>query len=167
MKRGFLILSVLIGLLAGAQPVSKLYAYSQVFIPGMIPQRDISEEPGRSIIPVRTNIIYYIYVKHNNSTLIQPKQIWIKGKWYKILRAPLVKTPIYSDQPGNKLLVPSTGYKVIQLQLGDSLAAVNKLPASVIKLKLNAELILAYNWKGNTYYSSVKNISELEPVHGL
>jgi len=153
--------------LAFAQPVTKVYAYSQSFTPGIVPQRDIAEKPGAAFQKSHTIINYYIYLKLGSSALVQPKQIWIKGKWYKIIRSSPVKTPVFADQPGKKILVPSTGYKVLQVQPGDTLQAIGKLSGTVKKMMNNSELVIAYNWKGVTYYNSVKKITVLERVHAL
>ena len=168
MKRGFLIYCLLISQLGLAQPsISKVYAFSQSFTPGIIPQRDMREEPGAVVQKPHVIVNYYIYIKLAGSASAQPKQIWIRGKWYKITRYPLVKTPVYSDQPQKKLLVPLTGYKVFQLQPGDSLQSVGKLSPIVKKMMGNSELILVYGYKGMTYYSSLKKITVLDPVHGI
>jgi hypothetical protein len=53
------------------------------------------------------------------------------------------------------------------MELGDSLKTGSKISASLKKMMGSLELILAYTWKGMTYYTSLKKIAELEPVHGI
>lgn len=167
MKRSFLIYCLLISQLVIAQPVTKVYAFSQAFTPGIVPQRDIAEGPGKAVQKSHTKINYYIYIKLGSSALVQPKQIWIMGKWFKIIRSSLVKTPVYSDGPGKKLLVPSTGYKVLQVQPGDTLQSAGKISPALKKMINSSELVLAYSYKGMTYYSALKKITVLERVQGI
>jgi hypothetical protein len=167
MKRSFLIYGLLISQLVIAQPVTKVYAYSQAFTPGIVPQREIAEEPGKAVQKSHTKINYYIYIKLGSSVTVQPKQIWIMGKWFKIIHSSQVKTPIYAEGPGKKLLVPSTGYKVLQVQPGDTLQSAGKISTALKKMMSSSELILAYSYKGMTYYSAVKKITVLDRVQGI
>jgi hypothetical protein len=167
MKRGFLIYCILISQLVFAQPVTKIYGYSQSFTPGIVPQRDIAEKPGTANRKSHTIINYYIYIKLAGPVPVQLQQIWIKDRWYKIISSPQVKTPVYTDQPGKKLLVPLTGYKVLQVKLGDTLTTIVTPSSAVRKMTNNSELVLVYKWKGNIYYSQLKQVTVLERVQGI
>ncbi|MBM3415673.1 MAG: hypothetical protein FJY20_04325 [Bacteroidetes bacterium] len=167
--KNFLIISALLsaGSIA-AQPVIKLYAYSQVDTPGIVPQRDIPAEDGAAPVKKPAAVIsYYIYASLSRIAAVQFSRIWIKGQWYKIRTTAAVTTPVITDQPVVKTLVPATRQKVVQVQQGDSLIAPQKSFAALKKMMSNSKLILAYTWKSKTWYIPVKKITELEPMHAL
>jgi hypothetical protein len=163
MKSLFLICSLFFFGSACAQPLVKIYGFSQLFTPGMIPT-DMNDEKGRAKRP-RTNTNYYIYLSLPAKETIKVNEMRIGQQWYKLLGATSVKTPVYIEQPVKKLVVAATLNKVLELQKGDSSATVRNL--LLTKDLANAELIVSYTWKGKTFYISKQKITVLEPVHGL
>lgn len=168
MKNFLLISAFLSGGPLAAQPVIKLYAYSQVFTPGIVPQRDIVSENGSPEPNKPLAIIQYsIYASLTPAASVQFNKVWIKGQWYKIRTTADVTTPVITDQPVVKTLVPATTQKVVQVQQGDSLLSPQKSFAALRKMMNQSELIVAYIWKSKTYYIPVKKITELEPMHAM
>ena len=84
--KNFLISIILFTRLEGtAQPSLHLYAYSQVFTPGIVPQRDIRSEDGQvAVNRPSANTQYYIYVVTASSVSILPERVWINERWYNI-----------------------------------------------------------------------------------
>jgi hypothetical protein len=157
---------LILGKLSLAQPPVKLFVYSQVFTPGMVPQRDIPSENGAARVnrPAATTQ-YYIYAAVGSAVSIYPDQVWIKGQWYKISKTNLVKAPVMSDVPATKVLVPAGHKKVLGADLGAALPAIRKPFPGLVKMMSDAEFILRFAWKGKFYYSPLKKITVLDPVH--
>jgi hypothetical protein len=155
--------ALLIGSIALAQPALKLYAFSQVTTPGMVPGRDAEDENGKAIPQPRGSVNYLVYLASSSKT-IQPKEIWIKDRWYAVLRYSVVRTPVYSEPPVKKLLVPSQKWRVIQLQIGDPLPKKSKSDPSTSS---GQGIVLFYSWNKHIYSTSLKKITPLPPIHGL
>src|SRR5438046_1865154 len=134
MKHLMIIPAILIASISVAQPALKIYAYSQTHTPGMIPAGDAKDENGKAITGGRSGLTFIVYVA-SPANNIDPKEIWLKDHWWAVLRSSIVKTPVYSEQPVRKLLVPSQKWKVIQLQIGDALPK---------KMGGEADLVLHY-----------------------
>lgn len=163
MKKGLLITALLFSLVMAGQPALKLYGFSRVSTPGMVPAREFDEN-GRTINkPANESIGYFIYLAANASLKIQPKEIWIMGKRYRVSSAPVIQSPVVA---GKDTLVKATSLKIQELQWDNKPSTTTSTPATVKKLAATNELVLKYQWKGKTYYKSLKKISELEPVFG-
>lgn len=157
---------LILGKLSLAQSPVNLFVYSQVFTPGMVPQRDIpSENGGSRVNKPSATIQYYIYVAVDPAASIYPDQVWIKGQWYKISRTKMVKVPVRSVAPVTKVLVPAGPKKVLQAILGAALPALKKPFPGLVKMMSEAEFILRFAWKDKFYYSPLKKITVLDPVH--
>ncbi len=167
MKKGLILFGILIGEVVTAQPALKLYAYSQVFTPGMVPQRDIPGENGSKPVNRPISVVnYYIYLSMSPSVAIQPVEIWVRGHGFNIKKIFSVKTPVVAEGPEKKVLVRGTRQKVQQIGLGDSLVITAGSSAALQKRMRNADLVLAYSWNGKTWYGSLKKIITLPPLHG-
>lgn len=150
---------------AGAQPVTKLYAYSRVFTPGIVRQRDIPAENGNPAASKPLAVVqYYIYAKMKTPAGVQFRQVWINGQWYAIARTSNRKTPVQIETPSPKTLVPATSQKIMQIEPGDSLTIIKKPFAALASMMKKAALILCYAWKGKLYYIPLQTIPELEKV---
>ncbi|MGQ0737494.1 MAG: hypothetical protein ACT4OJ_00385 [Bacteroidota bacterium] len=168
MKRCFIISFVLASQLITAQPAVKLYGYSQVFVPGMIPQDDVPDENGgRTIKKPHVVTNYYLFIAASPATIIQPREIWLEGKGFRAISQQLVKTPVMSDYPEKKTLVAATKLKVTQLTLGDSLPSSPKPTQTLRRLTVANQFVLVYSWKGKRYYTVIKKLTVLSPVHGV
>ncbi len=167
MMKNLLITGILFTHLQGeAQPSVQLYAYSQVFTPGIVPRRDIRAENGKSTVNRPTAITqYYIYVVTAASVSIQPEKVWIREQWYTIKSSAIVKTPVKTDSPAPVQLVPSLQKRVLQLEPGDPAPAIRRPFASLARMIKKDALILRYVWKGKVYYQSLAKITVLDPVH--
>lgn len=168
-KRNFLLLLVLLlGVLAYSQPPVTLRAFKQPVLPGTVPVGVSPNTPPSSQIGKRLSTNYYLYLIYPKSTAIQPQQVWIKGKAYKLSVDPVASTPVehvnrnIPTRPVTTVLVPKTSSKVARLVPVSLLEAATP-PATVKKLMQTSELVVSYKWKGKTYYKTVKKITELEP----
>jgi Na+-transporting NADH:ubiquinone oxidoreductase subunit NqrB len=163
MKKGFLISALLFSLVMAGQPALKLYGFSRVSTPGMVPAREFDEN-GRTINkPANESIGYFIYLAANASLKIQPREIWIMGKRYTVSSAPVIQSPVVA---GKDTLVKSTSLKVQELKWNNSPLNTTSLSKAVKKMTTANELVLKYQWKGKTYYKALKKINVLEPVFG-
>ncbi len=163
MKKGLLITALLFSLVMAGQPTLKLYGFSRVSTPGMVPAREFDEN-GRTISkPANESVGYFIYLAANASLKIQPKEIWIMGKRYLINSAPVIQSPVIA---GRDTLVKATSLKVQELKWNNSPLNTTSLSKAVKKMTAANELVLKYQWKGKTWYKTVKKIKELEPVFG-
>jgi len=168
MKRCSIAVLLLISQAVPAQPVVKLYGYSQVFVPGMIPQDDVPDENGGK--PVKKSHVvtnYYFFIAASPAAIVQPNEIWLDGKGFKAIRQQVVKTPVTSDSPEKKTLVAATTLKVTQLTLGDSLTSAPKPTQTLRRLMAANQFVLVYSWKGKRYYTAIKKLTVLSPVHGV
>lgn len=165
--KSFLLVNCLVAyILSNAQMPVNIYAWSQVFKPGIIVQRDLPSENGNPPVKKPAAVTQYIiYVAHSYKEPLQLKKIWIKGTWYRVQKATVVTTPVVTEQPESITLIPATSRKVIRAEPGDSLAAQQKTFPALSSMMKGAELIAAYTLKGKTYYLPLKKIKELDPVH--
>jgi len=165
--KSFLFLLFLIGSrVVEAQPEVSIYAYSQVFTPGMIRQRDVPAENGSVPVKAALSVIqYYIYVAVSPSASLQLKEIWIKGQRYKIKRVTVVQTPVKIETPSVRVLVPASRQKVIKAEPGDSLPVIKRPFPALKKMMKQSELIVSYSWDGKVYFTPVRKITVLETVH--
>lgn len=153
-------------LLTNAQIPVNVYAWSQVFKPGIVVQRNLPSENGNPpVIKPATVTQYIIYVAHSYKEPLQLKKLWIKGTWYRLQKVIVVNTPVVTEQPESITLIPATRRKVIRAEPGDSLAAGQKTFPALSSMMKRAELIVVYVRKGKTYYLPLKKITALNPVH--
>lgn len=164
MKIGLPIIAIIISVAGFAQPSVKLYGYSQLYIPGMVPQREIpGENGGKEVRTSFTTTNYYVYIR--SSVLLQPQEIWIGGKWHAAARTLIKSTPIIGEEPQKKTLVPFTNLKVQQVELGDTLSNSLAITPTLQKMMTANDLIISYTWKGKKYYATKKKLIVLEPIH--
>ena len=163
-----LMLTLLAGLISGAQPPLSLKAYKQVVIPGTVPVGISDDAPPSSRIGKRVSTNYYLYLVSPPKEAVQPLQVWINKKPYKITVETVARTPVehtsrnIPTRPVTTVLVAKTGQKVVRLQPAAPLERAS-LPARAQKLVDSSELVVAYKWKGKTYYKALDKITELEP----
>lgn len=163
MKKGLLLSALLFSLVTTGQPAIKLYGYSRVSSPGMVPAREFDEN-GRTISkPANASTGYFIYLAASPSLKIQPKEIWIMGKRYLVNSAPVIHPPVIA---GKDTLVKAISLKIQQLQWDNNPSTTTGIPATIKKQAATHELVLKYQWKGKTWYKTLKKIKELEPVFG-
>jgi hypothetical protein len=163
MRKGLLITALLFSLMMAGQPSLKLFGYSRVSTPGMVPAREFDEH-GRTISkPANASTDYFIYMAANSSLKIQPKEIWIMGKRYLVSSAPVIQSPVIT---GKDTLVKFTLLKVQELKRDNHPLNKTGISSTVKKLAANNELVLKYQWKGKTWYKTLKKIKELAPVFG-
>jgi transcription antitermination factor NusG len=168
MKRSLLIISFFASQAILAQPAVKLYAFSQMFTPGMVPSEDAPDENGgKRVKGPRTVTNYYIFIAADTSIKIQAREIWIDGKWDTIASLQTVVTPFISEYPRKTTLVPATKNKVQQVNIGEPLKRTVVQTALLKKMMKENEVIVAYIWKGKKYYLSLKKLTVLEIIHGV
>jgi hypothetical protein len=168
MKRSLLFAGIITCQLMAAQPPLKIYGYSQVFTPGMVPSEDaVDEGSGRKIEMPRFIVNYFIFIAADSGKKILPSEIWIGGKWDTVSGQTRVNTPFISEYPEKRTLVPATKLKVQQLVIGDTLRRQVKRSVTIQKMMKENQLIIVYWWNGKKYYARLKKIVELPPVHGV
>jgi len=170
----FLLLTLTISSLSTfAQPSVKLYAYSQVVTPGMVPKGVIDENGSAVNIKKESPINYYIFAVYNPSAKISFDEIWIKGKFYNIKIKNADSTPVVitnENIPGNpskEILVPATKLKAISIVPGKTKNSSLARTSSFIKMTKRAELIVSYIYRGKKYFIEIKKIKLLQPVAGV
>lgn len=163
-----LMLTLLAGLISGAQPPLTLKGYKQVVIPGTVPVGISEDAPPSTRIGKRVSTNYYLYLVYPPKEAVQPLQVWIHKKPYKITVEPVAQTPVehtgrnIPTRPVTTVLVDKTGQKVVRLLPAAALESA-PLPTRVQKLVDRSELVVAYKWKGKTCYKALDKITELEP----
>lgn len=146
----------------------KLYAYSQIVIPGVAP-RDVITESGNPL-PVerkqRKNT--WIYLTYPVNIDLKQCELYIKGVRYNFQAEYVVKTPVtYTDYnipdfPKTIELVPKSENKVLRLT---PLKQLSSKPSTHLKkLFKENELVVSYTVKGRKYYSVLKNFIVIEPA---
>jgi hypothetical protein len=173
-QKNFLLLTLIIsGLSTFAQPSVKLYAYSQVVTPGMVPKGVIDENGNTVNIKKESPINYYIFAAYNSSIKISFGEIWIKGKFYNTEIKNVDSTPVVltneniPQNPSKEILVPATKLKVISIVPGKTKNSSLARSPSFIKMTKRAELIVSYIYRGKKYFIEIKKIKLLQPVVGV
>lgn len=163
-----LMLTLLSGLIAGAQPPLTLKGYKQVVFPGTVPVGISEDAPPSARIAKRVSTKYYLYLVYPPKETVQPLQVWINKKPYTITAEPVAKTPVehinrnIPARPVTTVLVATTPDKVVRLQPVTALDSAS-LPARARKLVDSSELVVSYKWKGKTCYKALAKLTELEP----
>lgn len=166
MKKVLVVAAVMISQLAFSQPRVKLYGYSRDFLPGMAPQRDIPGEDGGQSIK-RPSVITEYYIFTSSTAVIQPKEIWLAGNWYSVSNSVAQATPVLVNDAEKKQLVPATTQKVLRIERGDTINTAIKTTPALQKMTAANELIISYLWKGKKYYTAIKKLVVLEPLHAM
>jgi hypothetical protein len=132
----------------------KMYAYKQSIISGKA-SGGILNEGGQEVqTKKKSGVTYKIYT--SSATSINPIEIWIKGKQYKV-GSESVNTPVQLNPV--KVLVPKTTNKVLQLIPKEGVP--QKKFANGSSLSKNNDVVLFYQLKGNYYYQTVKEFTAL------
>lgn len=169
MKR--ILLSLLLtGLLASCKAQQKgtvsVYGFKQAVLPGILPG-DLMTDDGRVIqqeFKPKFNLFIYTASKNN----ITPVEVWLEGKRYAVVAEPVANTPVqYTNptampKPGTITLVPKTSKKVLRIALTEAERKKPLLQKSGIA-KEN-ELVIVYKQGNQTYYVTMKGLTEIEPV---
>lgn len=164
MKTILIITGLIISQTGFTQPKVKLYGYSQEFMPGMVPQRDIPDENGGQPIKRPVTVIQYSIFSVSSAD-IQPKELLMGGNWYKITGSAIQSTPVLSADAEKKQLVPRTNLKVLRIDKGDTVNNIIKISPAIKKIVDSNELVVSYLWKGKKYYASLKKLVILAPLH--
>ncbi len=128
----FLCFSFTTNLSAQLNKKIKLYTYYQSILPG-IQKQVMMDDTGNAYQPEnQSNTNYLIFLAHWPSKSINPFQVWIDGKGYKIKINKVDATPIelidnsIPDQPKIIILVPSTNKTVLSISLNGLLEDQSK-----------------------------------------
>jgi hypothetical protein len=155
-------------------PVVKVYAYAQSVVSGVNPNNKAIDESGKEIKAIpKSRLNYLFYLEQKKSATIQPTTIWIKDKSYSITYEEVKQTPV--ELSGSNLmndkkkmeLVPKTKNKVLKLTLTGVFEDQAIISSTLKKLIAKNNLVISYNWKGKTYYATIKNIKMLEPLAAM
>ena len=150
-----------------AQPRIELKAYSQVFTPGMIRQRETPVANRDSIVKQSLeNIQYWIYAITAHGARPAFRQLWIRGQWYKIKNSTILTPLQQTGDPQNRMHIPVTDRQLIQIEPGEKLQQSPVLFPALRQMMKHSQLLVSYSWKGKMYYRSLSNIMELEKVYG-
>lgn len=152
-------------LISDAQPIVKAWIYEQEVLPGMVPDKSVTEEKeARGKNPAAVAVNYRIYMAYNKCRKIQPEAVWIRGNYYKVRSVIDEDSPVFYESPNiitssePRLLVPRTGKKLVRLDLvlADATEGVSYSDPN--------SATIVYSFKGKTYYKRIGEIERLEPV---
>lgn len=172
MRKIFLLLAlVTIATFSNAQsyPGIKLYGYKQAVSGGAPPSRTITEGGQQiSTAPIKPRNNYWMYLVMPGKTAIKPTELFLNGKRYRVQWNKVDSTKVTftnEDAPmgaaKSTILVPQTSGTIISLTLAE---AVNCKPTAAQKKLLTNELVVGYVVKGKKYYTTLKNLSKLQPA---
>jgi hypothetical protein len=171
MKKIYLFILLFISGTAYSQPAIKLYAYSQVSMPGNIPVG--TDEKGNPVELKELPENYYIFATHSQTVRINFNSVWIKGKYYQVQVEKVNETPVVNtnndgtSKPVKTVLVPATKQKVMAITpVGAPGDSIIKASWFRTMLKCN-EVIVSYNYNGKRYFLPLKKIKILPPVAGI
>ena len=156
------VFSVLITM-AQSRGSAKLYGFREAVISGV--NKSHVEEGGEQVnIAGKPGVKYMIYLQ--SAVRVYPSEIWIDGEPYGV-SLQTVPTPVERQEftaPSQKktVLVPSTTDKVVKLTPVPPVES--KLTAKGRELAAANELIVVYKQGGKFYYSTLKELKQLEPV---
>ncbi len=139
-------------------PVKKVYAYSQQIIPGKKPSKEIKLKEH-----------YRVFIVSDTKQIIQINGIWIKQNYYRFTVSGKLKTPVQMNgaEEQHKILVPKTTNRVVELILTGLYEPSPRPGATLSKLLITNEVVIAYQWKGKEYFAPAKTIKELSPFIGM
>ncbi len=174
MKQKFLftVLAIIAGLLVLAQkaPVLKVYAYSQVVLPGARKSNAVEENGAEVKQATVKKINYFFYAEQKKLATIKVMAVWMQGKKYTAKTDSVSKTPVEiatgdaSAESKEIIPAPASRNKFL-LVIPDQAATTGLKPSGSLKKMIKeSELVLIYQWKGKTWYFQVKKIKELEPI---
>ena len=153
-----------------AQPVVKIYAYSQETTPGM-KRSDVIEEGGEKIKnDAKSPVAYHLYFTYSGSAAVKITGAWINKKAYNVKTDVVKKTPVVIpennaiEQSKNITLVPKTKNKVLQVNLASLMNDAGSLTGAKKKAVEESELVISYMVNGKKYYKAVKKITMLKPA---
>ncbi len=167
-----LVIAVISGSFAPAQkpPVLKIYAYTQVVLPGT-KKNVIVEENGNTIEPASTTKMnYFFYAELNKSANIRITGIWMNGKKYEVKVDSVSTNPVeifagtVSNGSNKIVLTPDPGNRFLQILPGKASTRGTKLPSALKGMVKANELVLVYLWQGKIWYSPAQKIKNLSPV---
>ena len=146
----------------------KLYAYSQIVIPGVAP-KDVITEDGKNVSTVRKQKKnMWVYLTHPSSVTLKQCEIYIDGVKYKAKAEHISKTPVtYTDYnipdfPKTIVFVPKTTSRVALITPTET---VKSTPSSTLKKMIKEnQVVVAYIINGKRYYSAVKKFTVIEPA---
>jgi hypothetical protein len=145
----------------------KIYGYSQVTLPGIIPVE--TDEQGNRIrkMPERKPM-YHIYIVSDKPG-ITINDLYIKREKYSFQTEKVLHTPVLEERPDipekgtKKTLVPKSAGTVFKLAPVEA-AGQTKAAAALQNLLKKSELVVGYTLAGKKYYATLKKIIVLEPI---
>jgi len=171
-KIWFLFLGLISCSVWGQFPV-KIYAYSQVEMPGIVPARIMDENGNLIYTKKQPPVNYYIFGAFAVSAKISFTEIRINGNYYKTETSAVDSTPVISINydipaaPFKEILVPSTKLRVISITPVGVPAIDPVRTAWFRNMVKHSELIVSYLYKGKKYFIGINKIKKLRPVAGV
>jgi hypothetical protein len=164
----FIILAIGAGFIVPAQkaPILKVYAYSQVVLPGARKNNAVEENGTEIKQEAVKKINYFFYAEQKKSAIIKVTAIWIQGEKYtaKTEGKLIIPVEIASAETKKIILMPASENKFILILPGEAATKGLKPSGALKKMIKESELVVAYQWKGKLWYFQVKKIKEIEPV---
>jgi len=167
----YLLLIFLLGcsaLQAQSQQV-KLYAYSRVTTPGIIPDPNNDRAKQNTIELPKA---YYIYAEVKKGARIKVAAAFIDGRYYAV-SARKVKTPVIKDRyegvmnsDQKDILVKKTSNDVYEIIPGDECSNFKDKKTAEAMRKTNA-VMLVMNYNQTKLYPALPVIKTLTPVQGM
>ena len=169
-QKGIILLFWLLAVsIIGYTQVKKVYAYKQASIPGTIigsDETDIKEENGDKKTGRKQNFNYWFYLSVPGKNKIAITGLWIDRRQHEIKSEPVTDLPvrkiIYTGLEKNDTIImaPVTVNKTILVYPGSIRNNDSKYALSLAKTN---ELVIRYSWKGKTYFTTIRKITELAP----
>lgn len=159
---------LLTGLYTYGQSTITLKAFKQAVMPGTVPVVISENAPSDARAKQKPAARYFLYLIYPQGETVQPLQVWIQKKAYKVTVEPVASTPVehinrnIPARPVTTVLVAKTKNKVVRL-LPATPADSATPPASLRKLVNANELVVTYKRKGKTCQKAIQQITELEP----
>lgn len=173
MKKKLLLIAFSFMMLPGIKaqsPVVKVYAYSRETIPGIIPKFD--DDSTRKAFPVVRPKAFFIYVETKKGKAVSIGHVYADGRYFKT-SFKKISTPVTIDKINGlpaknnvEQLVSKTNNDVYELRFLEEATAWNGMAAAERARKKNP-LMVCVTMGRRQYYPVVKEVTELEPVHGL
>jgi len=175
LKRLFILacfLNILVSCFAQVKtPVKRSYGYKQASIPGIVPSheenRDIQQTSNKTKTKQTYN--YWFYLEISKTEKITITGLWIAGVQHDIKTETVNDLPVRKiiftglDRNDTTIMVPVTKNKVVLVY--PSGETTNKKTNSTYTRQLTSknELVIRYLWKKQTYYTTIKNLKEINP----
>ena len=151
-------------------PVKKIHAFKQASIPGILPgYREETDIGKTNKAKPKQNFNYWFYIEIAKTEKINVTGLWIAGVPHGIKAETIKELPVKKiiftglDINDTTIMMPVTKNKVMLIYpSGESKDTIIRSKYIRDITRVN-ELVIRYLWKNKIYYTTVKNLKELNP----